>query len=143
MLQVVGHMFAYPIVHDLVAKSAEEKVQPKELVDNIIGETHTHTHTLDIGHLSLSLARTHTHTHIHTHTGYIHNNSYYLIDVTNQSTTWGVWNPQPLNFNQSWCDEHGLNSLQIVTFLLSAYRLTGREEYLQAWTVSVCMSVCA
>ena len=57
MLQVVGHMFAYPIVHDLVAKSAEEKVQPKELVDNIIGETHT----LDIGHLSLSLAHTHTH----------------------------------------------------------------------------------
>ena len=131
MLQVVGHMFAYPIVHDLVAKSAEEKVQPKELVDNIIGETHT----LDI------FTCTHTHTHAHTHTGYIHNNSYYLIDVTNQSTTWGVWNPQPLNFNQSWCDEHGLNSLQIVTFLLSAYRLTGREEYLQAWTVSVCMSV--
>lgn len=68
--------------------------------------------------------------------GYIHNNSYYLIDVTNHSTRWGVWNPQPLNFNYSWSDEHGLNSLQIVTYLLSAYRLTGREEYLQAWAVS-------
>jgi hypothetical protein len=99
--EVVGHMFAYPIVHDLVASSAEEKAQARELVDSIVG--------------------------------YIHNNSYYLIDVTNQSTTWGVWNPQPLNLNSSWSDEHGLNSLQITTFLLSAHRLTGREEYLQAW----------
>jgi hypothetical protein len=99
--EVVGHMFALPIIHDLVASSVGEKAQARELVDNIVG--------------------------------YIHNNSYYLIDVTNRSTRWGVWNPQPLNFNCSWSDEHGLNSLQIVTYLLSAHRLTGKAEYLQAW----------
>ena len=120
-------MFAYPLVHDLVAGSPEERAQAKELVDNIVGMSHIPPPPplSSVGGPSLSLSA-----------GYIHNNSYYLIDVTNHSTTWGVWNPQPLNFNQTWSDEHGLNSLQIVTFLLSAYRLTGREEYLQAWGVS-------
>ena len=37
-LQVVGHMFALPIIHDLVASSVGEKAQARELVDNIVGE---------------------------------------------------------------------------------------------------------
>ena len=67
--------------------------------------------------------------------GYIHNNSYYLIDVTNQSTRWGVWSPSELNLNQSWSDEHGLNSLQILSYLLSAYRITSNNVYLKAFKV--------
>lgn len=59
----------------------------------------------------------------------------YLIDVTNHSTRWGVWNPEQLNFNQSWADEHGLNALQALAFLLSAYRITGKAEYLTTWKV--------
>ena len=72
-------------------------------------------------------------------TGYIKNNGYYLIDVTNQSTRWGVWGvwaPEQLNLNQSWSDERGLNSLQILSFLLSAYRITEKTDYLSAWKVS-------
>ena len=37
VLQVVGHMFALPIIHDLVASSVEEKTQARELVDDIVG----------------------------------------------------------------------------------------------------------
>ena len=68
-------------------------------------------------------------------TDYIKNNGYYLIDVTNQSTRWGVWAPEQLNLNRSWSDERGLNSLQILSFLLSAYRITKKTDYLSAWEV--------
>ena len=68
-------------------------------------------------------------------TGYIHNNSFDLIDVTNQSTRWGVWSPDQLNLNQSWSDEHGLNSLQILSYLLSAHRITGKSVYFKAFMV--------
>ena len=37
--QVVGHMFAHPIVYDLVASSVEERSQAFELVDSIVGES--------------------------------------------------------------------------------------------------------
>ena len=46
-----------------------------------------------------------------------------------------MWAPEQINFNQSWADEHGINSLQILTYLLSAYRVTGKEEYLEGWLV--------
>lgn len=36
-IQVVGHMFAFPLIHDLVASTAEERTQARELVDDIIG----------------------------------------------------------------------------------------------------------
>ena len=39
-VQVVGHMFAYPLIHDLVADSGEEKAEAKELVDSIVGMSH-------------------------------------------------------------------------------------------------------
>ena len=67
--------------------------------------------------------------------GYIYNGSYDLIDVTNRSTRWGVWSPNQLNLNRSWSDEHGLNSLQILSYLLSSYRITGKSIYIRAFTV--------
>lgn len=65
--------------------------------------------------------------------GYIKNNNYTLIDVTNRTTHWGVWSPSVLNFNQSWADEHGLNSLEILTGLLTAFWMTGKTTYLEGW----------
>ena len=35
--EVVGHMFAYPIVYDLVADGEEEKQMVEDLVDDIVG----------------------------------------------------------------------------------------------------------
>ena len=57
------------------------------------------------------------------------------MDVTNQSTRWGVWAPEQLNLNRSWADDRGINSLQILSYLLSAFRITGKEKYLTAWKV--------
>ena len=50
-LQVVGHMFARPIVHDLVASSVAEKAQAKELVDSIVGESLEHMLILWVRHI--------------------------------------------------------------------------------------------
>jgi hypothetical protein len=36
---------------------------------------------------------------------YIVENDYFLIDVTGLPTEWGIWNPNYINFNRSWCDE--------------------------------------
>lgn len=36
--EVVGHMFAYPIVYDLVASTPEEKNQVRELLDEVVGK---------------------------------------------------------------------------------------------------------
>lgn len=82
--------------------------------------------------------------HHPSNSGYIKRNKYYLIDVTGRPTRWGVWAPEQINFNQSWADEHGLNSLQILTYLLSAYRVTRKGDYLEGWLVrwrdAVCVS---
>lgn len=69
------------------------------------------------------------------HTGHIVSNGYKLIDVTGEPTRWGVWSPDQLNLNQSWADEHGLNSLQMLTFLLSAYHVTKNYSYWNSWKV--------
>ena len=35
---VVGHMFAYPIIYDLVAEGEEEKKEVEELLGDVVGE---------------------------------------------------------------------------------------------------------
>ena len=37
-LQIVGHMFAYPVVYDLVADSNEEKQEVADVLESIIGQ---------------------------------------------------------------------------------------------------------
>lgn len=61
---------------------------------------------------------------------YIVRNGYYLIDVTGKPTTWGRWSPADLNRNISYYDERGVNSAQILSYLLSAERLAGNESAL-------------
>ena len=67
----------------------------------------------------------------------IKDNNYTLKDITNRTTRWGVWTPSVINFNQTWGDEHGLNSLEILSGLLSAFRITGKVEYMEAWQVGM------
>lgn len=64
---------------------------------------------------------------------YIKSNNYTLVDVTNHTTRWGVWSPDQLNYNQSWADERGLNSLEMLSGLMSAYRMTMKKYYIEAW----------
>ena len=130
--QIVGHMFAYPVVYDLVADSDEEKQEIAAVLESIIGQYPwspfdfllNFCYFIHLPHFLFLL------------TDHIKSNGYYLIDVTNQSTRWGVWAPEQLNLNRSWADDRGINSLQILSFLLSAFRITGNEKYLSAWKVS-------
>ena len=81
-------------------------------------------------------------------TNYIVENGYVLIDVTGQPTTWllsfsalmqplaclliserGKWSPKYLNNNESWYDERGVNAMQLLSYLVSAYRITKNEKY--------------
>lgn len=41
----------------------------------------------------------------------------------------GKWAPKYLNLNTSWTDQNGLNSLQIISWLLSAFRLTKEPKF--------------
>jgi hypothetical protein len=63
---------------------------------------------------------------------YITENHFYLIDVTGKHTTWGVWAPEYLNFNQTWYDERGVNTMQILSWMRSAYRVTGDPMFANA-----------
>lgn len=61
----------------------------------------------------------------------------YLVDKDGKPTLWGVWNPAQLNRNrplpgrkdQNWKDERGLNSLEILSHLKTAWHITGNERY--------------
>lgn len=64
---------------------------------------------------------------------YIVKNGFYLIDITGKPTSWGVWAPEKLNDVKFWYDERGLNSLQILSFIKSAYDQSGNTFYLDAF----------
>jgi len=66
-------------------------------------------------------------------TRYIVENGFVLIDVTGKPTTWGIWDPSHLNENTDWYDDRGVNSLQILAFLVSAYAITKDSYYLDAY----------
>lgn len=51
---------------------------------------------------------------------YIITNDYYLMDVTGQRTSWGVWNPSFINDNPNWFDQRGVNSMQILSWIAAA-----------------------
>jgi hypothetical protein len=57
-------------------------------------------------------------------------NNYYLIDKDGKPTRWGVWNPQDLNDSPDWVDDRGTNSLQMLSYLLLAYKLNGDPYFL-------------
>lgn len=79
---------------------------------------------------------------------YIVDNGFYLIDYNGKPTKWGVWAPQQLfefhwNFlivnrnSYDWLDERGLNSLQILSYLVSAYNITNESKFMDAYSVLV------
>jgi len=43
-------------------------------------------------------------------------------DITGLPSKWGNWNPRDLNTEESWADERGLNSLQILSYLAVGLR---------------------
>ena len=43
---------------------------------------------------------------------------WYLVGENHTHTSWGIWNPAQLNNDSDFQDERGLNSLQILSYLL-------------------------
>jgi hypothetical protein len=58
---------------------------------------------------------------------------YYLVDVDGKPTTWGVWAPERINDDPRWWQEHGLNSLELLSYLKVTHHLTGDEKYHRAY----------
>jgi hypothetical protein len=63
--------------------------------------------------------------------GYIVDNDFLLIDVDGEPTRWGVWSPRYLN--GPWKDQQGLNSLEILAHLKTAYHITGDSRFQDAY----------
>ena len=64
---------------------------------------------------------------------HILDHDYSLVDLDGRPTTWGWWSPKKL---MEQPDERALNSLQLLSFLKTAYHITGdpryQAEYLKA-----------
>ena len=62
-------------------------------------------------------------------TDHIIENNFHLCDVDGIPTTWANWEPDLLNNDDRWYYEKGTNSLEILSFLKTAYHVTGDEKY--------------
>ncbi len=58
---------------------------------------------------------------------------FYLVDVDDKPTTWGVWAPEKLNHDETWWAERGLNSLELLAFLKATHHMTGDRRYEQIY----------
>lgn len=62
---------------------------------------------------------------------HITRNDYRLHDWDGEPTEWGRWNPEDLNSDPAHYLENGLNALQLLSFMKTAYAITGDEPYQQ------------
>lgn len=62
-------------------------------------------------------------------TDHIIENNFHLSDVDGIPTTWANWEPALLNNDDRWYYERGTNSLEILSFLKTAYHVTNDEKY--------------
>ncbi len=61
--------------------------------------------------------------------GYIVENNMYIIDVDGEPTLWGKWNPDYVNGFPTNVGDRRLYSSNIIAFLQTAYKFTGKEKY--------------
>jgi hypothetical protein len=52
-----------------------------------------------------------------------------LVDLDGRHTRWGVWAPDRLNHDPDWAMERGVNSVELLSYLKLAHRLTGNAKY--------------
>ena len=60
---------------------------------------------------------------------HIIDHDFQMMDYDGEPTRWGIWNPDSLNNSPRWAYERGLNSLQILSHLKTAYHFTGNSKY--------------
>ena len=91
--EVVGHMFGYPVVGDLLAAAAQE---------------HSDGSAALARQLQLSTV------------AYIVSNGFNLIDSTGNATTWGKYAPDVINVDRGFSDGRGIQSLQVLAMIAAA-----------------------
>lgn len=64
---------------------------------------------------------------------HIVDNKFRMIDFDGLPTRWGIWNPDSLNHSKNWMFERGLNSLQILSHLKTAKKITGNPKFEKAY----------
>jgi hypothetical protein len=64
-------------------------------------------------------------------TDHIIDHGFYYVGPPGQPTTWGVWAPESLNHDLRRLGDRGLNSLELLSHLKVAERLTGNPRYAQ------------
>lgn len=67
--------------------------------------------------------------HIKKIVDYLIQHDYNLVDIDSAHTHWGVWSPDILNHDPDWEPEKGINSLELLSYLKLAYKVTGDEVY--------------
>lgn len=60
---------------------------------------------------------------------YIVDNNLYIIDVDGEPTLWGKWNPDYVNSFPTNVGDRKINSSNIIAFLQTAYKFTGKVKY--------------
>lgn len=66
-------------------------------------------------------------------TDHLISHGFKYIDHDGQPTRWGYFDPESLNFDSTWFEERGLNSLSMLTYLRVAHHITGHDRYQQAF----------
>ena len=61
---------------------------------------------------------------------HILSHNWYLIGENGNHTMWGIWNPSEINENSFYQESRGLNSLQILSFLLQSFLYSKDQKYL-------------
>ncbi len=74
-------------------------------------------------------ARERVRDHVRRVMDYIMDNGHVLLDIDNAPTRWGVWAPEMLNDDPDWQPDRGTNSVEILSYLKSAWHITGDEKY--------------
>ncbi len=60
---------------------------------------------------------------------HIERNSFRLVDFDGKPTTWANWSPDSLNDDDRWVWERGVNSLELLAFIKTAYHMSGEKHY--------------
>jgi hypothetical protein len=66
-------------------------------------------------------------------TNHILDHGYHLVGPSGKPTTWGTWAPEQINGDPEWAEDHGLNSLEILSHLKVAIRLCGDRRFKDAY----------
>lgn len=60
---------------------------------------------------------------------HIERNNFMLVDFDGKPTTWANWSPESLNNDDRWVWERGVNSLELLAFIKTAYHMSGKKHY--------------